>query len=214
MRRVAGAFVLAGLVGTFLMTTAGPAGAASARGCSGSGRSIGETGVVIDRASAPGAGGTEDDPFQIETKGKIAYDYSVNRGALSGGTWTASIDTGSPIPGTEEISFSGKIDAGSSQSGDGVENLEDHLNVGGLAALVGKMKITIKARAGGINCTVAGWLEINDSPVTSLIFLESVILLILGLLLLFLSMASEGLGGAAEAGAGMLEDATGRGRGE
>jgi len=153
---------------------------------------------VIDRASAPGGGGTEDDPFTVKTKGKIAYDYAVDQDALSGGKWTAEIDTGSPIPGTETISFSGDIDPGSSQSGEGVEPLEDHLNVGGLAVLVGKMKITITGRASGVNCRVVGWIEITDSPVKSILFIEAVILF-----LFFIAMAGVG----PEYNQGLAEDA-------
>ena len=194
MRRLTGAFVLAGLVGALFVATAGPAGAASARGCSGSGRSISADGDVIDRASAPGGGGTKSDPFTVETKGQIAYDYSVNRGALSGGKWTASIDTGLPIPGLETISFSGDIEAGSSQSGDGVEPLEEHLQVGGLATLAGKLQMTIKARAGGVNCTVVGWIEIKDSPVKSIMFIEAIILLILAFLFFWFAMMGVELG--------------------
>lgn len=58
MRRLILVGVIAGMVGAFFIASAGPASAADAKGCSGSGRSIGESGFVIDRASAPGEGGT------------------------------------------------------------------------------------------------------------------------------------------------------------
>jgi hypothetical protein len=208
MRRLAAGAVLAGVLGAMFIATASPAGAASAKGCSGSGRSIGEEGLVIDRASAPGEGGTEKNPFKIETAGKIDYDYTVKKGALGNGKWTASILDPSGLGLLPDIKFSGNITAGTSNQGSGVEELKKHLQVGGIPIPAGTFEIKIVARAPGVSCTVQGWLEINNSPVKSVIFIESMVLFLLGLLILFWCMAT-GSKELVDVGIGLMEEATG-----
>lgn len=184
MRRLLAAAGIAGLILATMLIVAGPAGAADAKGCSGSGVSV-DGDITLDRASAPGKGGTKNDPFDVTTDGEIRYQYRVSRGALSGGRWTAEIDTGI-IP----ISFSGAIEQGSSQEGDGVEPLKKHLQVGGLSVLTGLLKIDIKARAGGIRCTVSGYLKIHASVFTTPAFYLAIILLVLALLLFYFGMGA------------------------
>lgn len=78
-----------------LMLAAVPVGAAlgaDATGCSGSATSFDSTGAPIDQMSAPGEGGTFDDPFVVDTSGTVAWEGSTEV-VFQNGSW--SVTTGS-----------------------------------------------------------------------------------------------------------------------
>ena len=169
----------------FLVFAAPSAGAANADGCSGSGVSFDGDGLQIDSASAPGRGGTKDDPFDVTSDGEVQYDYDV-QSPVAGGTWKVKIDTG-----LFPISFGGDVSDSSEQSGSGVEQLKDRLQVGGFAPLTGLLKVDIEATGpSGGTCTVSGWLKIHDSVFTTPAFYLALIFFVFGLLLLGFGMAS------------------------
>ncbi|MFO7589778.1 MAG: hypothetical protein R6X23_02625 [Acidimicrobiia bacterium] len=169
----------------FLVLGAPAAGAADADGCRGSGVSLDGDGLEIDSASAPGRGGTKDDPFDVTTDGEVQYDYDV-QAPVAGGTWKVEIDTG-----LFPISFGGDISDDSDQSGAGVEQLKDHLQIGGFAPLTGLLKVDIEATGpSGGTCTVSGWLKIHDSVFTTPAFYLGLIFAVLGIFLLGFGMAS------------------------
>jgi len=183
MRRLLAAAGLAGLVLATMLIVAGPAGAADATGCSGSGTSFDGDGKQLDQGSAPGAGGTDADPFEVDVDGRIEYTYQGVDEGIAGGTWDVKI-LNSPIP-----AFGGDIEPDAQlPDGDGVEPLKEHFQFGGLAPLLGKYKIEIKASGGGAECIVKGVIQINGSLVKSPTFYVSVALVGLGGLLFFTAM--------------------------
>jgi hypothetical protein len=198
--------VFGGLTGALVVATAAPAGAANASGCSGSGTSIGASGLAIDQASAPGGGGTKDNPFQVETGGRVRYQYTI-KGPIGGGTWKAVIDTGLPFVGNVE--FSGRIKSSSQPSGKGVEPLKKHLQFAGIAAVVGAVKVKIVATSGHTRCVVSGWIKINDSPVKSAMFYESLLLLLFAIIFFYLAMMGQLPEEALDASSAMAQEALG-----
>jgi hypothetical protein len=187
MRRAVSVFVVAVVMGVFFIATAPGASAANAKGCSGSGVSISEDGDVIDNASAPGKGGTKDNPFDIEVNGKVKYNYKVN-GNLTGGRWNVVIDLGFFLP---DVKFGGSIKSAST-TGTGTEPIKKHLKVGGLAAFVGLMKADIVATNGKTRCTVSGWIKLHASVLTTPAFYLALILLVIAILLLYFGMGRPG----------------------
>lgn len=177
-------FLLAGVVsGLFLIATAPGAGAATAKGCSGAGVSLdGDT--RIDRASAPGRGGTKDNPFDITIDGAVSYRYQID-GPIQGGRWNLVIDIGPFMP---DIKFGGKISRTAAQSGSGTEPIKKHLKIGGLAAFVGLMKADIVATKGSTRCVVSGWIKLHDSVFTTPAFYLAFILLIAAIILAITGM--------------------------
>lgn len=177
-----------------LLAVATPAGAAGAKGCTGSGISISDElgeGAEIDRASAPGRGATKDNPFDIEIKGRVNYEYTIN-GPIAGGKWNAILDLGIPL--VPDLKFGGKISKTASSSGSGVEPIEKHLKVGGLSTFVGLIKVKIVATKGGTQCVVTGWIKIHDSVFTTPAFYFALLILLIAIWLGYLGM------GSAEAG--------------
>jgi len=77
------------LVGTGVATVgvASPAGAAPATGCKGQATSFDARGRALDKATAPGAGGTEDDPFHVDVNGRIQWRGSTTE-VLQDGSYT------------------------------------------------------------------------------------------------------------------------------
>jgi hypothetical protein len=172
--------------GALFVALAGPAGAAKAKGCSGSGTSFDKDDVQVDTAAAPGRGGTKANPFDVTTDGRVQYEYSIREPGVAGGKWEVKLDTGFGL----KIPFSGKISRTASASGQGVEPLKKHLQFGGLDAFLGLVKVDIVAKKGGTTCTVSGYLKIHADIFTTPAFYLALILLILGILLGFLAMGA------------------------
>lgn len=183
MRRV---LAVAGFVGFVLSTwlmMVGPAGAADAKGCSGEGTSFDSEGKQLDTGAAPGAGGTDADPFEIDVDGRVEYTYAGVDAGIAGGTWDVKI-LNSPIP-----AFGGDIESSAElPDGNGVEPLKEHFQFSGLAPLLGKYKIEITASGGGASCVVKGVVQINGSLVKSPTFYVSLAFVGLGGLLFFAAM--------------------------
>jgi hypothetical protein len=177
MRRIAVITICAAIGALAALVGASPAGAASASGCSGSATSATDSGGNLDRASAPGAGGTSSHPFEIQYDGTVKYDAST-QDALNGGTWNVE---------SSVFSFGGDI-GGTNQSQSGNEKVSDHIpfTVPGLY----KVKITADA-PGKLSCSVSGWIRIIDSPVGSPLWFFALALIVIGVPLLFFGMPTE-----------------------
>jgi hypothetical protein len=134
-----------------LLAAAPPASAASATGCRGAATSRHDNGSTLDRASAPGSGGTSDHPFQVEYDGTVRYRATFDN-SLDGGTWKVQ---------SSVFSFSGDINTASTTQS-GTEKVSDHIPF----VVPGLYKVKITAEASGKqSCTIDGWIKIIDSPV-------------------------------------------------
>jgi len=75
-----------------LVLAAVPVGAAlgaDATGCSGSATSFDSTGAPLDQVSAPGQGGTYDDPFVVDLEGTVAWEGSTEV-VFQNGSWSVT----------------------------------------------------------------------------------------------------------------------------
>jgi hypothetical protein len=182
MRRRLG-FLTAGVLisGGVLLFPAHALGAATASGCSGTAVSFDADGHELDRVAAPGAGGTSDDPFEVDPEGSVKWEASASPAVPDDGTW--KVETKS----TPKLSFGG--DGGLDQSS-GTEELKDHLVVdipliGETRVASGKFFVEVVVEGGAVTCTMSGYVEINGSPIGTPIFWAGVILGALGLVLAF-----------------------------
>jgi len=181
MRRLLAMAGLAGLSFSLFALMGGPAGAAEGDGCSGSATSFDGDNKQLDKVTAPGPGGTKDDPFDVDPDGHVQYNYDV-KGEIGGGTWSVKL--------LGPVSFGDDISDDSGPSGDGDEQLESYLKPGGITPLVGLIKadIEIKNKGGDVVCTYSGWIKIGGSVLTSPVFYLSIVFILLGLFLGFLAM--------------------------
>jgi hypothetical protein len=190
---VAGAAAL--LVGVALT---GPASAGEADGCTWSVKSLDRDGKVIDTASGPGGGATNDDPLLIDQQGSIAYQGTTDE-VIAHGSWNVEVSGG---PG---ISFGGDVtnDSGTTEKS-GTEELESRLTVdagpfGRVALFSGLIRVDFEATGeGGATCTASGWLETNSNAFGSLPFIVGGLASLLGLGLLFFGwpVSQGGVAGA------------------
>ena len=91
--------------------------AADATGCSGSVQSLMADGTELDTASAPGAGGTENDPLVIDPEGAVAWEGSTDT-AITSGSWAVAVGgvpflSGTVDNGDGKMSSSGVVDLAS-----------------------------------------------------------------------------------------------------
>jgi hypothetical protein len=175
MRRILLAVGLAALTFGTLMAIAGPAGAASAKGCGGNATSFDSDGKQQDSASAPGPGGTKDNPFDVWADGTVKYHYEID--GSGAGSWDLKIQK-------TPITFGNDIHADSAPSGDGTRKLDQDFEPGGVS-LPGLYKVDIKGDRGGTACVVSGWIHVHGSLVKSPVFWLGIIFLLLGLGMFF-----------------------------
>ena len=77
-----------------------PANGAVSTGCQGMAKSFDEQGRLVDRVTAPGPGGTQDNPFAIDPDGRIDWAGSTDA-VITDGTWEVA---------TIGLSFGGDMD--------------------------------------------------------------------------------------------------------
>ncbi len=177
MKRIAVFMLAAGLGAIAAFGVATPASAASAAGCSGSATSSTDKQAPLDHASAPGAGGTADHPFEIQYDGTVHYDATTND-ALQGGSWAIE---------SSVFSFSGDV-GGTDTTQSGNEKISDHIPF----VVPGLYKVKITADASGkTSCTVEGWIRIIDSPVASPLWFAALGLIVVGIPFLYFGMPTE-----------------------
>jgi hypothetical protein len=181
MRRLLATAGLAGFMFGTLLLMGGPAGAASGDGCTGSATSFDGDNKQLDKASAPGPGGTKDNPFEVDPDGHVQYEYNVEN-EIAGGTWSVKL--------LGPVSFGDDISDDSGPSGNGDEPLESYLKPGGVTPIVGLIKadIEIKNKDGDVVCTYSGWIKIGGSVLTSPVFYLSIVFLAFAGFLGFLAM--------------------------
>lgn len=172
--RAAAATAVAGLL---IIPVAAPAFAAEASGCAGSAVSRDEQGREIDHVTAPGPGGTSDNPFKVDMGGTVAW-HGETSSVIRDGTWKVSIG-GVPLSG----SFAN--DEGNRTSG-GTEVLGERIPGFVAALLEGNLKMEVKAdiTGSGGTCTASVWIQGAGSPTFSPLWLTGAGFSVGGLLLL------------------------------
>lgn len=101
MLTVRRALAAAGAAALIMMIPASAALAADASGCSGSVESRLADGSSLDRASAPGPGGTASDPLVIDPQGSVAWEGSTES-VITGGSWSVRVGGVPVLSGTAD----------------------------------------------------------------------------------------------------------------
>ncbi|MDP1877106.1 MAG: hypothetical protein Q8M17_06070 [Actinomycetota bacterium] len=187
------------VVGVCALLPASAALAAEAEGCQGSVQSLMADGSSLDSATAPGAGGTADDPLVIDPDGSIAWEGSTDV-AITSGTWSVTVG-GVPFR-------SGDVDnADGDTSGSGVVDLAgapDPVQW----VLTTNARIPVEGSMSGPEgtCTASGYLAgTGGSPISSPVFIAGAGLAAfgaLGVVLMAVGTKAGAAGAAAAGGAG------------
>lgn len=101
MRWAVKALAATGAAGLIMIVPASAALAANATGCQGSVQSRLADGTDLDRAAAPGAGGTAADPLVIDPAGSVAWEGSTDA-VITGGSWSVSVGGIPVLSGTAD----------------------------------------------------------------------------------------------------------------
>lgn len=172
----------------------GAASATEADGCSGSFTSQDASGGTIDTASAPGAGATQGDPFQIDPAGRVTWKGGTD-GVIKDGTWSVTV-AGLPF---RSGSFK-NTDGETARAG-----TQDLSELPGPAtwALRGAMVIPVSGTISGSggSCEVSGYITGTGSATSSPIFFAGAGLGLIGMLMAAAVFAGTKVAGAAAGGA-------------
>lgn len=101
MLTVRRALAVTGAAALIMMIPGSVALAADATGCSGSVESRLADGSALDRASAPGQGGTASDPLVIDPAGSVAWEGSTES-VITGGSWSVRVGGVPVLSGTAD----------------------------------------------------------------------------------------------------------------
>jgi hypothetical protein len=186
MRRL---ITAAALSAGLLVSVATTGWAAEAEGCAGQATSYSQDGEVLDSASAPGEGGTQDDPMQVAWTGPIEW-AGTTEDVLQDGTTTVAVtpaDGGVVLGAAFEVA-SGRVFGGDFTNAEadtereGTSTLADY-SLGVLPA-TGTYQVDLTMTAAGGSCTGLAYLTIVDNPISSALWWVAAALILLGLLLL------------------------------
>lgn len=171
--RVAAAVLAAGFLA---IPTVSPAFAADASGCSGVASSSDEHGTKIDNVTAPGPGGTAEDPFEVDLNGPVSWSGETTS-VIKNGSWKVSIG-GVPISGSFEN------DEGN-RTGNGTETVADRIP--GLLAVFlqggQKLLVTVDITGSGGQCAATVWIKnVGSSATASPMWFAGIGMAVLGLL--------------------------------
>jgi hypothetical protein len=171
--------------------------AADATGCSGSVTSYAANGDALGTATAPGAGGTQDDPLPIDTAGAVAWDGSTDE-VITNGTWSVSA-MGATL-------FSGSFEnAEGSTTSTGRKDLAE-LPQQVAWALKGDMLIPVSGSITGTggSCTAEGYITGTGSPISSPMFYAGAGLAVVGIALAGGVLAGTKVAAGAAAAGGVV----------
>lgn len=167
---------------------ASAASAAQADGCSGEVVSRASDGAELDRAAAPGAGGTSDDPFTIDGQGTVDWRGQTDA-VITDATWSVTI-MGLPFL------------RGSFDNADGLTSNEGTTDLSSLPGpvswfLKGDVVIPVSGSITGTGgtCTGSGFIGGTGSPTSSPIFYAGVVFVAVGALLAVWTVAGTGVPG-------------------
>ncbi len=163
--------------------------AATSSGCSGQAMSFSDRGIPLDKAVAPGAGGTQDQPFQIMWNGNIEWSGHTDQ-VIQHGTWRVTIRNSSLLFRLGELAtghpngVSGAIDnqAGTT-SNNGTFTPSSKIPV----MFPGTYVVTVTAAGqGGGLCTGTVWVKVVNSPTGTPLFWAALVLILIAIILLTL----------------------------
>jgi hypothetical protein len=156
---------------------------ATAVGCHGEAGSVAEGGLPLDHVSAPGTGGTLEDPFDLSWTGPISWSGTTDKPVRSG-TWDVSIE---PVNGglvgrafalTVSSLAHGTVDNPSAKTQlSGVAKLGDYVPV---RAVAGIYTVSWTLSGPDASCTGSAVVSIGGNPLTSAGFVLAIILILLG----------------------------------
>ena len=161
-----------------------PAGAADATGCSGSATSFTDDGTLLDTASAPGARGTQADPFHLDLKGTVAWEGKTVT-VVKNGRYRVTVQSFTVASGKVGNADGKKAWAGTEDVGErlGTIPLLGPLLKNVNPTLTMKVDYAVSSKRAACNGTV--YVKIGDDPTFSPLWFLAVVLLIVALALLF-----------------------------
>ena len=176
------ATVYAVLVAAFLSVAVipGSAQAAEANGCSGSATSFTSEGATLDVAKAPGAGGTQDQPFVINVDGKVKWEGGTTV-VLKSGNYKVTV-SGLPFTSGDFTNSDG------TKTSKGTYNLSELPGpVRSMLNSLGEAKVPVTAEVTGPEgtCTASGYITGTGSPTSSPLFYTGLFFILIFLLLVF-----------------------------
>ncbi len=157
--------------------TVAPALAADASGCSGSAVSIDSGGHPVDKVTAPGAGGTRDQPFVVDLNGSIAWKGSTPV-ALKDGSWSVTLG-GLPVR-SGDVSEDQSVTTKS-----GTTDLSE-IPAFASAFLDGKtvVPVVVDINAANGTCSATVYVSTATSPTFTPLWITGTVMLIIGVMLL------------------------------
>lgn len=156
--------------------------AATSNGCVGTVATYDEAGNLVDRASAPGSGGTQADPLMVDPSGRIDWSGRTPR-PITNGTWNVS---------TSAISRSGNFanldkkmaKSGSADLGSQIWALPLRIMLTGGAVF----RVDAQLVGAGGTCAATLFITGTGSPTGSPMWITALILLFFGMALLLWSL--------------------------
>ncbi len=175
MRGLGRGMALTAAVGLGLGLPVAAAWGAEAQGCTIAVTSLSAGGDTLDTASAPGEGGTKDDPFVVDPDGSVAWK-GASDAVIKDGEWSVSV-AGVPVRSGTFANDEGKKKVSGVQSMDILPSAV----VG--AVLTGDQVIPVSGKVTGTggSCTASGFITGTGSPTSSPMFYAGVASLVLGL---------------------------------
>ena len=166
---------LASVAALAVLAPASAATAADASGCTLTVASTSADGAALDKASAPGDGGTESNPFQVDLGGKVAYVGKTDA-VITNGTYTVTalgvtLKTDTVANADKKQTAKGEVDLST------VQSLKPLL-AGGV-----KIPVTGTLTGTGGTCTVSGYITGVGSATSSPVFYAGLAAAAIGLAL-------------------------------
>ena len=162
MNRTLRHLALASVAVLAVLAPASAASAADASGCTLTVASTSADGKPLDTASAPGDGGTEAHPFQVDLGGKVAYEGKTDA-VITDGTYTVTalgvtVKTDTVTNADKKQTAKGEVDLST------VQSLKPLLS--------GGVKIPVQGTLTGTggSCTVSGYITGVGSATSSPVF--------------------------------------------
>ena len=142
-------------------------------GCTMSVQSMRADGTIHDKASGPGAGGTQDDPLEVDSNGSVPWSGTTGGKIIKNNSWHIDV-------------FYLPLFRGSSVNADGDTSAEGTVDFRKDAPFrfTGLFFASGGISGDGGNCDGSGWFKAIGDPVRTLPFYVGLVLAIIGLVLL------------------------------
>lgn len=150
-------------------------------GCTVTLTSMDAAGDVIDTASGPGDGGTQDDPFLIDWDGTIAWESSSGSQVFMNHSWQTSVFlVPTPVRGGDPNTAGATTASGTAGVG---ENAPFYFT--GLYHVSGEIN-----GDGGAHCDGNGWFKLVGDPLGTAPFIVGAVLVLTGTALVVMARPS------------------------